>query len=547
MCRNFNLALITIFTKKVREFVSMKKIIVKISEQKLIALAIVLFLAGAVVGTYTFVSIKKNLAQMSAAAKEPTTYFPEYPATNTAGKDPSLVKRGEYLAKAGDCIACHTNTPEKGTAFAGGLPMHTPFGTIYSPNITPDKATGIGNWTDEQFIKAMREGISPQGHYYYPAFPYYYFNKITTDDLIAIKAYLDSIPAISQKNRPVEMVKPFNQRFLQFGWRELFFRPQNTGPFQTNPNKSPVWNRGAYLVDGLGHCSMCHSPSYHIISESLPLGAPIRKYDLTGATVQGFFAPNISKANLATISDEEITRVFTEDHLIGGGNVEGPMLEVNHDSLKYLSQSDLSAIATYLKSVQSQTPPKPAVSGGPGAAVYESNCAGCHATGAGGAPKFGDASSWGAVLKQPAKDVYLKAMIGVGGMPAKGSCISCNEVEIKQAVDFMLAAAKGDTGEGVAKAPKPKPLTLADGKRIYDTNCSVCHKVGFKGAPIPGDKKTWQAAIAAGFLETYLNVETGSKGHIPQGACPDCNDAEVKAAVKYMMQKSDPTNDYELW
>jgi len=524
----------------------MKKIVQKLSERKVITCAVVLLLVLTGIGIYTVLSIDKNLKEMAKAASEVTYYFPAYPSVNTTGRDPAIIKRGEYLAKAGDCIACHTNSPEKGIAFAGGLPMHTPFGTIYSPNLTPDKETGIGNWTEDQFIKAMRKGISPTGHYYFPAFPYYYFNRISTDDLKAIKSYLDSIPAIKQKNIPPRMVKPFNRRFLQLGWRVLFFRPETTETYQPNTKQSALWNRGAYLVEGLGHCAMCHSPSYHIISESISLGAPIRKYNLTGAKIQGYLAPNISKANLSTISLDEIVKVFAHDRLIGGGKVEGPMLEANHDSLSLLTHDDQLAIATYLKTVVSQTPPKPKSSGGPGAGTYESYCAGCHAAGSGGAPRFGDITGWDPVLKNSIDKIDYDAIHGVGNMPAKGTCISCSDTEIKQAVDYMIAAAKGGAG-AVAPTPKVPTLTMTDGKRVYDGTCGVCHNVGFKNAPKLGDKKAWQHSIDDGFFETYQNILSGHKGHIARGACTDCTDAELKAAVKYMMQQGTTTNNYELW
>lgn len=525
----------------------MKRIVRKIlSQKKYRAIAITAILAMIGAASYTYISIERNVQKMALSDNETQRYFPPYPQINTAGKDAALIKRGEYLAKAGDCMACHTNTPKKGKAFAGGLAMVTPFGTIYSPNITPDKKTGIGNWTDEQFIKAMREGISPSGHYYFPAFPYYYFSKVSTDDLKAIKAYLENIPAVEQENIEADMVKPFNFRFLQLGWRLLFFRSENANLFQPNPKLSAELNRGAYLVDGLGHCAMCHSPSYHLISKSLPLGAPIKKYDLTGAKVQGFLAPDITKANLSTISDDEIVRVFTHDHMIGGGTIEGPMLEVNHDSLNQLSSSDLLAIAKYLKTVESKA--QPVASGGDaGKATYETYCSGCHTTGAGGAPKYGDAAAWDAVTKKGMPQVYNNALHGIGGMPAKGTCNACSDDNIKQAVDYMVNSTKGSTGKSIVAATKTKPLTMADGKRIYDANCSVCHVAGFKGAPKPGDMAAWQKIIAAGFYDTYKNVVTGRTGHIPQGACPTCTDGELKAAIKYMMQQSTTTKDYTLW
>jgi cytochrome c5 len=492
--------------------------------------------------SYTLFGIYQNVQKM-AATPEAEPYFPDYPAVNTQGKDAAQIKRGEYLAKAGDCIACHTNTLEKGKPFAGGLPMRTPFGTIYVPNITPDKETGLGNWTEEQFIRAMREGISEHGHYYYPAFPYLFFSKVRTQDLKDLKVYLDSIPAVHQENRKNEMVFPFNFRILQLGWRLLFFYPENRKPYEDQPSLSAELNRGAYLTQGLGHCAMCHSPSYTLISDVLPLGAPIEKYNFTGSKVQGYLAPNITSANLSTVSDLEIVEVFTKDKLIGGGKVIGPMQEVNHNSLRYLTNEDLLAIAKYLKSVHSQTPPKP--KGGPGKGIYDEYCSGCHATGSGGAPKFGDSATWDNLKKDGIEKVYANAIKGINGMPAKGTCISCSEDEIKQAVDYMISGTAG--GAVMTPVPKMKELSLEDGKAIYTANCSVCHNTGFKNAPIPGDAKTWKPILDKGFIDTYIDVATGQKGHPPRGACPDCTDDQLKAAVKYMMQQSSTNKKYNLW
>jgi cytochrome c5 len=527
-----------------------KKVIRKfLSKKRNIVVLAILLLIVASLATYTLIGISKSLQAM-ADAKETTPYYPDYPVVDTKGKNGELIKRGEYLAKAGDCIACHTNAPEKGKPFAGGLPMKTPFGTVYSPNITPDKETGIGKWTEAQFIKAMTRGISPSGHYYYPAFPYLYFNKITPSDLKALKAYFDSIPAVSQTNRKNEMVWPFNQRLLQLPWRILFFHPQkNTNMLKLGTlkgvNPTDQMLRGAYLVEGLGHCAMCHSPSYHIFSDKLSLGAPIRTYDLTGAKVAGYLAPNITKINFAKTSVDEIIDVFLKDRLVGGGKVEGPMLEVNHDSLKHLTRADLEAIAVYLKNVQTKMPPKPKTSGGPGAATYESYCSGCHATGAGGAPKFGDPAAWDPLVKNGIDKIYSNAIKGVGGMPAKGTCLSCSDDEIKQTVDYMIAATKGGTSQSMVNIPMPKPLTMADGQRIYEKNCSTCHNTG--KAIKPGNMTAWKPIIDAGFLDTYHNVVTGQKGHPIHGGCPTCTDADIKAAVKYMMQKSTTTKDFSLW
>lgn len=532
----------------------MKKFIEKfLSKKRNVAILVILVIAIFAIGNYVVTGVITNVQQMTSDNTS-VTYYPAYPPVDTRGKDPSLIKRGEYLAKAGDCIACHTNTPDKGPTFAGGLPMATPFGTIYSPNITPDKETGIGSWTEDDFIKAMRKGVSPHGYYYYPAFPYLYFNRISTDDLKALKAYLDSIPAVKQTNLKNEMVWPFNQRLLQLPWRILFFHPGKDNEAMAPQigslpaaTQNDILKRGEYLVEGLGHCAMCHSPSYHIFSPELSLGAPIRKYDLSGAKVQGFLAPNISKKDLSNVPVDEIIDVFLKDKLIGGGNVEGPMLEVNHDSLHYLSRSDLVAIATYLKSVQSATPPKPKVGkGGEGPAIYQGYCSGCHATGGGGAPKYGDVQTWTPLLEGGIPKLYANAIKGIGGMPAKGTCMSCTDTEIKQAVDYMVASVTGPAAKRAAPPPQTK-LTMADGKKLYDDNCSICHNVGFKGAEKPGDIDAWKPILSQGFITTFQNVSTGRNGHPPRGACPTCSDEELVAAIKYMMQQSTTTENFNLW
>ncbi len=171
-----------------------------------------------------------------------------------AQPDSSLAAKGEYLARAGDCIACHT-APE-GKLFAGGRPMPTPFGTLYTSNITPDRETGIGTWTADQFYAMMHTGRFPDGGLLYPAMPFGSYTKVTRPDSDAIFAYLKIIPPVRQANRPHDLKFPFNNRSLILGWRTLYF---NEGEYKPDPNQSAEWNRGAYLVEGLGHCAMCHT------------------------------------------------------------------------------------------------------------------------------------------------------------------------------------------------------------------------------------------------------------------------------------------------
>lgn len=499
-----------------------------------------------------FLINKITFATDNLAATVHKGYYPTYPTINY-GTSPkaALIKRGEYLVKLGDCIACHT-THSGGKPFAGGLPISTPFGTIYTPNITPDKKTGIGSWNIEQFIKVMREGISPQGKYYYPAFPYLYFNKITNDDLIAIKAYLDAIPAVKQENRKNELIFPFNWRFLQLGWRLLFFQFQKSGPYKPDPTKSDAWNRGAYLVRGLGHCAMCHTPSHYFIFKSWILAAPIYKYDLTGAFVQGYYAPNISSTNLAHTPIQDIADVFLKDKLIGGGKVEGPMAEANHDSLKYLTMNDIKAIAVYLKSVKSEIPPQPSHGTGlvAGKKIFDQYCQGCHLTGAGGAPKIADQAAWEPLIKQGLNTLYKNAINGIGGMPAKGTCTTCTNKEIQAAVQYIVSQSKPGVAAtlGHTLPVKPmKPLTLEDGKNIYNRYCKACHDGSYKGAPVLGAKEAWKPRIQQGIDVLLVHTIQGYKNMPARGSCSECNDAQIKAAVIYMVQESKTKGDYTLW
>ncbi len=186
-------------------------------------------------------------------------HYPEYPPVQIeTGSDKRQIKRGEYLVKLGDCMACHTDTHNGGTPFSGGLRIDTPFGSLFAPNITPDKATGIGSWSEDDFVAAMREGIRPDGSYYFPVFPYNYFSRMSREDVLAIKAYLDRIPAQKHANTPPQMTWPFNYRWLQFGWRLLYFDFDNEA-YKDDPQQSERWNRGAFIIEGPGHCTLCHT------------------------------------------------------------------------------------------------------------------------------------------------------------------------------------------------------------------------------------------------------------------------------------------------
>ncbi len=197
---------------------------------------------------YSFMKPRWTWAWFALLIAQAQLCFAETPAPT------SLVAKGEYLARAGDCIACHTTPGDK--LFAGGRAMLTPFGTLYTSNITPDPETGIGNWTAGQFYGAMHTGRFPDGGLMYPAMPFGSYTKVTRDDSDAIFAYLKTITPVRRPNRPHDLTFPYNNRSLILGWRTLYF---NQGTYQPDPSKSADWNRGAYLVKGLGHCAMCHT------------------------------------------------------------------------------------------------------------------------------------------------------------------------------------------------------------------------------------------------------------------------------------------------
>jgi mono/diheme cytochrome c family protein len=288
----------------------------------------------------------------------------------------STIERGRYLVNAGDCASCHTNPG--GRPYAGGLAVATPFGTIFSSNITPDPTTGIGNWSEQDFYKAMHDGIRRDGKHLYPAFPYPWFTKISVADVRAIKAFLDTLTPVRQENKPTELHWPLNQREVMAGWNELYFRD---GTFKPDPKKSEQWNRGAYLVEGLGHCGACHTATN-------VLGASKTGEKLKGGDFgEHWYAPSLTsnlRDGLGGWSPAEIVE-FLKTGANGKSAAAGPMAEVIKNSTQYLGDADLNAIAAYLKDFSGESAKpitetseigKQALSRGE--ALYFDNCTGCH-------------------------------------------------------------------------------------------------------------------------------------------------------------------------
>ena len=369
--------------------------------------------------------------------------YPTYPTSSPAAdaQQEKIIRQGEYLVKLGDCMACHTDTNSMGTPFAGGLKIDTPFGALYTPNITPDKTTGIGNWTDDEFVQAMREGISPDGSYYFPVFPYNYFSKMSREQILAIKAYLDSTPAVKKKNHAQEMDWPFNYRILQLGWRMLFFDFTDNG-FTVDKKKPADWNRGAFIVEGPGHCAMCHT-------ELNLLGVPKSDYYLAGTFIDGYYAPDISSRGLKNLNNQAVANIFEHDITPQNAPLSGPMADVEHNSLRYLTPSDALAVATYLKSINSESPPVEDISeetldADAGRKLYLSNCKVCHSISVVGAPEINDASAWENLLNQGQNRLYEITIKGDGVMPARGGCTQCSDARLKAAVDYMIKTATGN-------------------------------------------------------------------------------------------------------
>ena len=261
-------------------------------------------------------------------------------AVPAAGEE-DTIKRGEYLVRAGGCVSCHT--VPAGQKFAGGRALKTPFGTFYSPNITPDPDTGIGGWTDTQFLRALHEGIRPDGANYFPVFPYTSFTRITDGDVLAIKAYLFSLPAVRRQNQPHDVALPFSWRLLQTGWKLLFFTP---GRFRPTADRSAAYNRGAYLVTALAHCGECHTPRNFV-------GALRPSQWLAGTPdgPDGQLVPNITPdpgTGIGKWDKEDIVELLRSGTTPEQGKVKGAMGEVVEDGLKYLREDDLRAIADYL-------------------------------------------------------------------------------------------------------------------------------------------------------------------------------------------------------
>jgi mono/diheme cytochrome c family protein len=289
---------------------------------------------------------------------------------------PALIAQGAYLARAGNCMSCHT--ARGGVPYAGGRGIATPFGTVFTSNLTPDETTGIGSWSPAHFWRALHNGRSKDGRLLYPAFPYTSTTQVSRADSDALYAYLRSVPAVRQANTPHALRWPYSTQAALAVWRVLYFKPQT---FLADSRRSAEWNRGAYLVRGLGHCSACHTARN-------ALGASEDRLDLAGGLIpmQNWYAPSLTLGDEAGVANWDTRHIVAllKTGVSPQASTTGPMAEVVLNSTQYLSDGDLTAMATFLKALP-QVPSQSAAPGAPpprvserGAKLYEQHCAQCH-------------------------------------------------------------------------------------------------------------------------------------------------------------------------
>ena len=299
------------------------------------------------------------------------------PAPATASTPAEQVQRGAYLARAGNCMGCHTR--RGGAAYAGGLGIPTPFGTVFAPNLTPDPATGLGDWSREDFWHALHHGRGRDGRLLTPVFPYSNYSLVNRDDSDALWAYLQSLPPEKSARRAHELRFPYNTQLALAVWRALYFRPQ---VFKPNPSESAAWNRGAYLAQGLGHCNACHGPRN-------AWGATSADDDFGGSRLDalGWYAPSLHDPSEASVSGwtPEALRDWLRSGVSPKANASGPMAEVIQGSTQYLNDADLDALGSYLRALPVRTatngPAGPNTSAALrplGEKLYEVHCAQCH-------------------------------------------------------------------------------------------------------------------------------------------------------------------------
>jgi len=358
----------------------------------------------------------------------------------------SQIEMGRYLATVADCAACHT-IPDGGKSYAGGRPIETPFGNIVSANITPDHETGIGAWSDEQFDKAVRQGIRPNGQRLYPAMPYPAYTKMSREEVLAIRAYLQTVEPVRNAFNRNTLPFPLDIRTSMLGWDWLFFTP---GEYKQDPQQSDEWNRGRYLVEGPGHCTSCHT-------KKNVLGADKSSGYLQGSPIQGWFAPDLTndeRTGLGRWSVDDVIAYLKTGHN-RTSTATGPMAEeISHSSSKW-HDDDLKAAAVYLKSLpgRKDNPDKVAANDPvmvAGEAIYRDQCSACHMIDGKGVPQLFpslaeapsvrsvDPASLIRIVLRGARTVATKAEPTAPGMP--GFAWQLSDAQVAAVVTYVRNA-----------------------------------------------------------------------------------------------------------
>jgi mono/diheme cytochrome c family protein len=330
----------------------------------------------------------------------------------------NFVAAGRYQAILGDCVGCHT--APGGKPFAGGLALVTPFGNLITPNITNDRDTGIGNWSEADFRAAVKQGVAPGGKRLYPAMPYPAYAKMSDGDVSALWAYMKTIAPVKNTVSVNRLRFPYNIRLTMAAWNFLNFKP---APFTPDPAKSAAWNRGAYLVNGPAHCGACHTP------KSM-LGADKSDQALAGASLQDWFAPDITTHKTLGIGDWSQADLVT--YLKTGWNAHaaatGPMAEAVENSTSHMADADLAAIATYLKDGRASSPPVPVqiTADDPhrkaGSMIYEDNCAACHGRDGKGEGRLFPPLARNAIVQQASVETLARVVLaGARAAQTKGA------------------------------------------------------------------------------------------------------------------------------
>lgn len=441
-----------------------------------------------------------------------------------------LVQKGAHLARIGDCMGCHTQNEDK--PYAGNKPMASPFGTFYTSNITPDKKTGIGTWTYEDFKRALHHGKRKSGNYIYPAMPFVSYTYLKEEDVKALWAYFQAVQPIENKVRDPDMMiigDHFSSlaRLGLLGWRIPFF---NAERFKPEPGRSDEYNKGKYYVQALGHCSSCHTPRNIAFAE-------IPDEFLNGFTLNGWYAPKISPGRDSAIkhwSVDDLTTFLKEGELGKQTTVVGPMHEVWRDSLRHLPREDLRAIAVYLKTMpdNNKTPSREPIAitsqqASLGSTVYQQHCMSCH--GDDGQGTYGVAPALDGnnlVRAADANSVVMSVLVGFdpehvwGAMPSFAKQLSDQEIA---AVSNYIRTAWGNkaradaTVDMVASSRSHAASSIPPGGQRPAVICPNLPADVIRPALKPGEKTLLSAYDDAGTLSSVVQAYQSARPDAPSG------------------------------